>query len=1352
MTLRPQVSLATGVFAFALLTCASMPGVAQGAFVRNDAFDFNGVHQLQLGGPNINSVTANLVTAVDWRTFKINVKTGTQFPGFWFVNAVEIDWTGDGSWDVEVSNSGLHSHTYPQPGSSSGDVYTIRFRLKFSSTLGGQTPPEFRIVSTTIRVFPASRVYATPAGDALVQLRNEDCTTKIPVLMVEGIDVTNNTSADTYYALTQNLIDTLFGLGYEVFFLNFHDADRDLRDNAAVVRQALTAVHELCPDAEILLAGMSMGGLIGRWALAEAEQQGQPHHVGMFLSYDSPQQKAHANGALQDYIKLNPDNIPNIAVLQAKLQTQAAKQMLGYNTYDTDQSEHLEFYGQLRALNGDGYPDKSYNVAVSNGSMFGTWGYDQEDNLLLTLKMTDDDGGWVVESMQSGRKDVEAGSTQVNIAELHYGLIYASPWLTFVGAPNDLWWELEIHFNPVYIATASALDLQPPPGHADLIYDSDYNISAHGGSKFDDHFVQPSSVTTPRPRGLTHNAVSGGAHNAILNWLNRTSNVVVDYSLPDGGSIASETFPVQILRKIAIPIQPKTVTLADGRQVTYGFVSWDDGSTENPRTFAASHNVSRTAVMKAHLVTSVSGATATNGQRRIAEDWDAVGPTYHGVYESGGAIWYLRNRRGAGWEPERLLSTLGTAAGHPAVATRWWGHDDQIEVHTAWLPPGSIDFNFRSSNIDNGASWQAIRSLPLGCDPSVPLLPNTNSLVWAEGTGNGCEEFAGIYYYKLPSTNNTWWPHIVPGTAGNVSLPAVVASATSQYELAFVKDGKVYYVRFTDPNLLNPYAAPQASGSPVDLTTSGWTATNPAVAMNGANVLVAWEESNGSTTRIAFKERSSTGSWSGTSYFAHLGHTASKPVLGVDYACGSVKVLWECGDHVGRVSRAASGSAWGAVESVGAGRAPSIVAFGTYNATAMWTSGAAAPYALELNTTCADVVAPGLCELAPDLWLTNNGVGLEWTAPGDDGSVGTASEYDIRWRLSSQGALTETNWASSNPVAGEPTPASAGTSQTYFVGGLNANTWYYIGIRARDEMVNWGSICTVHIKTMAGGGGGGGASAQGNREEALSAVGMGGTPHLAIETSATDLAPTFRAYRLGTEESSAIALAESSAIVIQTASGASGWETVSRLRGVAGAVGLASRRLTSRRILFPGNYGLSSIASHASGLMGQPLELNSASNSRLGPLTVTDLAAPALEAGDIVTVQYRAAESAADGASDWCLLLGNVAAAQGTRSGKQAMSTPVPVSFALHQSHPNPFSRISTIRFDLPRESGVRIDVLDLQGRAVATLADQVLPAGQHVVTWDRRTRDGQLLPAGVYFCRMVAGKFRSERKMTALP
>lgn len=68
---------------------------------------------------------------------------------------------------------------------------------------------------------------------------------------------------------------------------------------------------------------------------------------------------------------------------------------------------------------------------------------------------------------------------------------------------------------------------------------------------------------------------------------------------------------------------------------------------------------------------------------------------------------------------------------------------------------------------------------------------------------------------------------------------------------------------------------------------------------------------------------------------------------------------------------------------------------------------------------------------------------------------------------------------------------------------------------------------------------------------------------------------------------------------------------------------------------------------------------------------------------------------------------------------------------------PNPFDGATTIAFSLPVPGRARVDVIDANGRVVATLADEVLDAGAHVRTWEASST-----AAGLYFVRMTTSGF----------
>lgn len=88
----------------------------------------------------------------------------------------------------------------------------------------------------------------------------------------------------------------------------------------------------------------------------------------------------------------------------------------------------------------------------------------------------------------------------------------------------------------------------------------------------------------------------------------------------------------------------------------------------------------------------------------------------------------------------------------------------------------------------------------------------------------------------------------------------------------------------------------------------------------------------------------------------------------------------------------------------------------------------------------------------------------------------------------------------------------------------------------------------------------------------------------------------------------------------------------------------------------------------------------------------------------------------------------------------------VPVAFRLYQNFPNPFNPVTTIRYDLPERSPVKLAVYNLLGQLVTTLVDDTQAAGVHTVQWD-----GSKWGSGVYFLQLESNGFRETRKMLLL-
>ncbi len=88
----------------------------------------------------------------------------------------------------------------------------------------------------------------------------------------------------------------------------------------------------------------------------------------------------------------------------------------------------------------------------------------------------------------------------------------------------------------------------------------------------------------------------------------------------------------------------------------------------------------------------------------------------------------------------------------------------------------------------------------------------------------------------------------------------------------------------------------------------------------------------------------------------------------------------------------------------------------------------------------------------------------------------------------------------------------------------------------------------------------------------------------------------------------------------------------------------------------------------------------------------------------------------------------------------------LPTQFALEQNYPNPFNPSTQIRYALPVDCQVRLEVYNVVGQKAATLVDGHQKAGYQVATWN-----AQDMASGVYFYKLTAGNFISIKKMVLL-
>jgi hypothetical protein len=92
-----------------------------------------------------------------------------------------------------------------------------------------------------------------------------------------------------------------------------------------------------------------------------------------------------------------------------------------------------------------------------------------------------------------------------------------------------------------------------------------------------------------------------------------------------------------------------------------------------------------------------------------------------------------------------------------------------------------------------------------------------------------------------------------------------------------------------------------------------------------------------------------------------------------------------------------------------------------------------------------------------------------------------------------------------------------------------------------------------------------------------------------------------------------------------------------------------------------------------------------------------------------------------------------------------------PNDFVLKQNYPNPFNPSTELVFSLARTSDIRLTVYNVLGQEVKLLAEGTFTTGDHTVVWDGQDNTGRAVSSGVYFYRLSAENFVTEKKMLLL-
>jgi hypothetical protein len=224
------------------------------------------------------------------------------------------------------------------------------------------------------------------------------------------------------------------------------------------------AISEGASGAKVDVVGLSAGGLTARYALARDEATGGPSNgkVGVLATVDTPHQGANIHVGVQAALWAATPNTATRILLAPGVQNMlyhwvgatnfdqnSCRFPLNRSIHDTT-AAHDSFFTELTALNGDGYPHKTRNIAVAAAAP--TERPQKADDVVYQLKAS---LKLPFGSVELCREDYKARAEDVLPGSTFPGsLLPASVEVSGVTI------DLDTKFDPTFVPLASALDLK----------------------------------------------------------------------------------------------------------------------------------------------------------------------------------------------------------------------------------------------------------------------------------------------------------------------------------------------------------------------------------------------------------------------------------------------------------------------------------------------------------------------------------------------------------------------------------------------------------------------------------------------------------------------------------------------------------------------------------------------------------------------------------------------------------------------------------------------------------------------------------------------------------------------------
>lgn len=286
-----------------------------------------------------------------------------------FVNLdVNVD---NGGWTNLYNGSTVTNYLWNNLGSLNSSIGAHNLKVRF-------TDPGSTVYYREYNVFvcaASTELHKSDNCDVLRLYSDPANLNAIPVIVSEGYDSQNATTPEFYRYAGDALFSCMIKKGFKIYVLNYKYNTQDLRNNAAIFSSAVRYISSINNNQPLIVGGISMGGVIARYALAKAENDGTPLPAYKFVSMDGPHQGAIISKALQDFKWDKQHNMSGANFLLNGINNPACRQLLINSTYEnglaaglnynTANPAHTQFYNELNSLNSDGYPHLTENIGVS---------------------------------------------------------------------------------------------------------------------------------------------------------------------------------------------------------------------------------------------------------------------------------------------------------------------------------------------------------------------------------------------------------------------------------------------------------------------------------------------------------------------------------------------------------------------------------------------------------------------------------------------------------------------------------------------------------------------------------------------------------------------------------------------------------------------------------------------------------------------------------------------------------------------------------------------------------------------------------------------------------------------------